>query len=122
MHYKEVLKMKKKRFLMVLILFLLILVIFPYIYVETQTIIYGDETQDLYKQTNMISDNNYQKVFMYNSKQCNILYADNSTINMCTFKKDNKNEWCLESWKTIKSQQGSADSFIYPYYSYLHEN
>lgn len=113
--------MRKKRFVITMVLFFLLLV-FPYLCVECQTIIYGNETQDLYKQTNMILENNYQKVFQYNNKKCKVLYADKNTINICTFNKNNENEWSLENWQTIKSKEGSADGFVYPYYGYLYEN
>lgn len=111
-------KIKTKVIMLLLVISILLV---PYIYVEFQTAIYGETTQNLYKQTSMIEDNNFQKVFFYSDKKAKVLYADENNINMCTFHKANGDEWTLAEWETIRSRQGSADGFIYPYYGFYNQ-
>lgn len=37
------------------------------------------------------------------------------------FKKNSNNQWTLESWDTLRSNQGNADEFTYPYYGYYNK-
>lgn len=110
-----------KKLCVIVVSVLFLILIAPYIYVECNTFMHGKETRDLYKQTDITSDNNYQKVFQYSDKKCKVLYADENVIYMCVFNKNGKDEWTLESWNAVRSKQGSADGFIYPYYGYLHK-
>lgn len=112
----------KKLKIIIFIVVIFTILLTPYIYVELQTAIFGESTQDLYKQTSMIDDSNYQKVFFYSNSKAKVLYADKNNINMCTFHKNNIEEWSLTEWETIRSTQGSADSFIYPYYDFYKTN
>ena len=92
-----------------------IALIVPYIIVEVNTYLYGQETESLYGQTGVISNDNYQKVLKFNKNYSKVLYITPDSISECEFKKEN-NEWTLLKWRCIVSKNGSADGFFYPYY------
>ena len=59
--------MKKKSIKLIIIVVFLVIIL-PYLFVECNTILFGDEFKNEYKQTNMISDIKYYKVF-YKTKK-----------------------------------------------------
>ena len=55
----------------------MILIIFvPYIFVEGNTLLFGSEFKNQYKQTNMIDDIEYYKVFYNTNKTAKVYYVE----------------------------------------------
>lgn len=96
---------------------LITLVIVPYARVEILTNKYGDQFQDLYKQTNIISDIEYLKVLKYENDSATICYIsrEHQSSNVIIFVRQNE-VWTLDSWDTIWSKTGTADGFSWPLY------
>ena len=117
----KMMKNKKKKISMVIILIILILFIMliavPYAKAEVLTYKYGDQFQELYKQTNIIADIEYLKVIEYSDKLAKVCYIskDHQSSNVITFKQQDET-WVIDSWVTIWSKTGSADGFVWPYY------
>lgn len=108
--------MKKLR-IIVIAIFLLLLLITPYIRVEILTYRHGSDFETLYKLTNMIDEIEYLKVMEYSEASASVFYVSkNSTSgNLLQFERQDE-QWLLDSWETVWSKTGSADSFIWPYY------
>ncbi len=110
--------MKKKTVLIVLILIICVLIIgIPYISVEIKTYKYGNQFQERYTDTNMITDIEYYKVFSYSETKAKILYVESGheTGNFVWFKKED-GKWQYDHWETIWSENGSADGWTFPFY------
>lgn len=81
---------------------------------EINTLLYGNEFVEEYKQTNMIGGTPKPKVLKYTDTRAEIYYVDKEDGNFIVFQKKN-NKWVIDSWDTIWSKTGSADGFIWPY-------
>lgn len=109
--------MVKKLIIGALVVIALLVVAVPYIRVEVLTAMHGEEFEDEYRQTSMITDIEYFKVFSYSSSSAKVYYviADHMAADMITFvKRDGK--WVMNVWETIWAKMGSADDLIWPYY------
>ncbi|MFQ6931268.1 MAG: hypothetical protein ACLRR3_09495 [Eubacterium sp.] len=53
----------KKKIKIIVIVALILIILVPYIFVEGNTLLFGSEFKNQYKQTNMIDDIEYYKVF-----------------------------------------------------------
>lgn len=107
----------KKRFSALIVFTVLLFAIIPYGKVEFLTWKYGGEFKNLYKQSSMMDNIAYLKVMHYSKTKAEIYYVQGEHLgaNLYTFKK-NCDKWELDSWRTVWSKHGSADSFIWPYY------
>lgn len=111
-------KPREKLIVLIIICFLVIIFVFiPYIKVEILTNKYFNEFAELYKLCNMIDQIDYYKVYDYSTTSARIYYVakNKSSGNIFEFSKKD-GEWILKDWKTIWSDSGSADGFIWPYY------
>ncbi len=108
-------KPKKVIIIPLLILIILFLVFFPYMKAEYLTLKYGYEFENLQRQTNMLSEVRYYKVLSYSDEVAEVFYVSD-TGDLITFKKSEENIWTYTEWKTIWSNSGSADGFVWPYY------
>ena len=108
--------MKHKKVIGILIVIVL-LIIFPYMKAEWLTAQYGNEFDDLYKESHMLDSISYFKVMKYSEMEAEVYYVQGEHLgaDLFTFIKDN-NQWKLDSWETVWSKYGSADKFIWPYY------
>ncbi|WP_288684140.1 hypothetical protein [uncultured Eubacterium sp.] len=108
--------MKKKSIKLIIIVVFLVIIL-PYLFVECNTILFGDEFKNEYKQTNMISDIKYYKVFYKTKNTAKVYYVDSNkeTGNYIWFEK-NKSNWVMTNWETVWSEYGSASGITYPYY------
>lgn len=106
----------KKKILFSFLIVLLLVILIPYAVVEFQTALHGEEVKNGYEQTSMIDGDNYYKVFQYTDDACQVLYSSTENINICRFVKNENDEWILDSWSTVYSKTGSADSFTFPFY------
>lgn len=81
---------------------------------EVLTIQHGNEFENGYMQTNMISEPDYLKVLNYSNISARVYYVNKYSGNVISFiKKDSS--WHMTEWDTIWSKFGSADDFIWPY-------
>ncbi len=107
----------RKKLTLIFISVVVSVFLFPYIHVEFLTNLHGHETKLLYRQTGIISSNNYQKILQYSEDKARVLYATTDDISECKFvKKDDL--WVLESWRCISSKNGSASGLTFPIYWY----
>lgn len=98
--------------------YLLGVMIVPYIKVEILTLLHGKEFSGLEKQTNMLAESEYFKVFAFDREHLAQVYyveKNHSSGNLFTFIKEDE-EWKLYQWDTIWSLSGSADDIIWPFY------
>lgn len=58
----------KKKIKIIVIVALILIILVPYIFVEGNTLLFGSEFKNQYKQTNMIDDIEYYKVFIIQIK------------------------------------------------------
>lgn len=108
--------MRKTKKTVIIIFAILILIIFsPYIKTEYLTLKYGNEFIGLEKETNMLNQAKYHKVFSYSKNKAEVFYVSD-TGDLITFVKGENNDWQIQEWKTVWSTSGSADDFIWPYY------
>lgn len=114
-YMKKMMKKKKKAILILIIVIIVILI--PYLFVEVNTLLFGAEFEKEYEQTNMISDVEYYKVFYDTGKKAKVYYVDGSIRagNFVWFQKKG-DEWTMEKWETVWSEQGSADGITFPFY------
>ena len=108
--------MKKNVLILVICVLCVIVLIFPYITAEFLTFKYGSEFNNLQQQTNILIDVEYYKVISYSNETAKVFYVSSSSGNLLTFEKDSKGNWKYSEWKTIWSNSGSADEFMWPYY------
>lgn len=106
----------KRNIIIIAVLGIILMLMFsPYIKTEYLTLRYGKEFVGLEQQTNMLDASRYLKVFSYSENKAEVFYVSD-TGDMITFVKNDDAEWKLEEWKTVWSESGSADEFIWPYY------
>lgn len=93
------------------------IVIAPYLFVECNTLLFGDEFKDEYKQTNMISEIKYYKVFYVTKNVAKVYYVDENpkSGHYIWFKKE-KSNWKMTDWETVWSEKGSASGITFPFY------
>ena len=108
--------MKKKK-IMISIIVIVIIILAPYIFVETNTIIWGENFENSYKQTNMIGGIAYYKVFYCIKGKAKIYYVEqgHSAGHYVWFEKKNE-KWKMTKWETVWSEYGSASGITIPYY------
>ncbi|MBQ8502935.1 MAG: hypothetical protein IJ491_01510 [Clostridia bacterium] len=107
--------MKKLKHL-IFVLFVMVLFL-PYFFVEINTMLYKDEFDNLYLQTQEISDDNYCKVFDKNEKYSKVFYATETSTFMCYFFRDDTlDKWILDRCEILWSSSGSASKFSFPFY------
>jgi len=109
---------KLKIIIMICIIAIAVLVLFsPYLKAKYLTTKYGDEFKNGYAQTGFIDDVEYFRVIDYSKDSAKVFYVTkkHATGDLIEFKKSNDG-WEKESWKTVWSKTGSADSFMWPYY------
>lgn len=107
----------KKKIKRILIIFIFIVIVLPYLFVEANTIMFGDDFERLYEQTNMISQIEYYKIFYYTNKEAKVYYVEENhkTGNFVWFEKDGSN-WKMKKWETVWSEYGSASGITFPFY------
>lgn len=108
-------KMKKK--ITNIVTAILAIIIVPYLFVETNTLLFGKDFKEEYKQTHMISGVQYYKVFYYTGKTAKVYYVDSTPRagHFVWFKKKD-GEWNMETWETVWSDWGSASGVTFPFY------
>ncbi|MBR2191485.1 MAG: hypothetical protein IJ883_07795 [Eubacterium sp.] len=93
--------------------------VIPYGKVEMNTMLHKNEFSDCYRQTNMISDVEYLKVFSYSKNKAKVFYkskdGDGFGEDFVYLKKKN-GKWKMYNWETIWASSGSASEFTYPLY------
>ncbi len=107
--------MKKSVLIIFVCAVCLVVCVFPYIKAEVLTLRYGDEFNDLQKQTNILTDAKYYRVISYDNNTAKVFYVSDSG-DLLTFKKGSDENWELIKWKTFWSNTGSASEFMWPYY------
>lgn len=108
-------KIEKSVIIIFISLIFLLFVFIPYIQAEILTIKYGNEFNDLQKQTNILTEAHYYKVLSYSDEQAKVFYVSD-TGDVIIFKKNAEGNWDYSEWKTIWSNSGSAGEFYWPYY------
>ncbi len=109
-------KKHKKSFIIILVCAIIMFILFfPYFKAEFLTLKYGNEFNDLQKQTNMLTDADYHKVISYSKDTAKVFYVSGSG-DLMIFKKDSNGNWKLSNWETVWSDSGSASGFMWPYY------
>ena len=105
--------MRKRTAAILIIAVILIALASPYIKAEYLTHKYGEEFQDLYKETHMIDHVDYCKVLEYSSDHAKVIYvARGSDIHVFEF--DSVGGcWQRSDWKVMWSASGSADALDY---------
>ena len=100
-----------------IILILIVIIIMPYLFVEMNTFLFGGKLAKSYKMTNLISDVEYYKVFHYTWNKSKVYYVDGNVRagHFIWFKKKG-DEWEIEKWETVWSEEGSASGFTVPFY------
>lgn len=89
----------------------------PYVEIEKRTDKYGKQFEDGYKQTGMIDEIEYYKVFEYSGDKAKIYYvSENYESGDYIWFKKSGSEWKMERWETVWAKRGSADGFTNPYY------
>ena len=107
-----------KKVLRIIIAIIIIAFISPYIFVELNTLIWKREFKNEYKQTNMIGKIKYYKVFYKFGDKAKVYYVDGTTGNFVYLEKQ-KDSWKMKEWKTVWSENGSADGITFPYYPHF---
>ena len=89
----------------------------PYGQVEILTVKYGKQFAQEYRQSGLIENIEYYKVFSYDEHYAQVYYVEegHSTRNFMVFARKGQ-EWKLESWQCLWSASGSADDFVWPFY------
>lgn len=105
----------KKRVLLIVIIIIMLVVVFPYVVVEVNTVIWGDEFREEYKQTGMIRDIRYYKVFYVLDENAKIYYVDQDTGTFVYFVKEGE-RWKMQEYETVWSESGSASGITFPFY------
>ena len=106
--------MKKKIAAILMIIAIIVIVpVSPYIKAEYLTYKYGNEFEDLYKETHMIDNVDYCKVLEHSSSYAKVLYvARDSGIHIFEFCYI-EDRWQRSDWKVVWSKSGSADILDY---------
>jgi len=105
--------MRKRTAAILIIAIILIALASPYIKAEYLTHKYGEEFQDLYKETHMIEYVDYCKVLEYSSDHAKVIYvARDSEIHIFEFDYT-RGSWERSDWKTVWTKSGSADALDY---------
>lgn len=83
---------------------------------EILTYKYGDQFEERYQDTNMISSIDYIKVLSYTDDAALVYYVleDKAAGCVLEFYEDN-GKWSFGGWDAVWSKSGSADGFIWPY-------
>lgn len=99
----------KKRYIIICMLFIILIVSgYPYVKAEVLTLKYGTEF-DL-ESFEMIEDISYCKVLEYDKQKAKVLYVCKGELSfLVTYQKNS--DWKVETWESIWSKSGSADSF-----------
>ena len=107
--------MSYKRLVMLLIIVLPLLIWgISYTRCEINTLLYGEEFEGEYRQTNMIVGNPTPKVLNYSNEKARVYYRDENGGDIIFFECiDGK--WIMHEWDTVWAKGGSADGFIWPY-------
>ena len=107
----------KNKIKIIVIVAMILIIFVPYIFVEGNTLLFGSEFKNQYKQTNMIDDIEYYKVFYNTNKTAKVYYveADHEAGHFIWFKKE-KSKWKMTKWTTVWSQYGSASGITFPFY------
>ena len=99
------------------IIFLFLVI--PYGKVEVNTMLHKNEFSESYKQTNMISNVEYLKVFSYSKNKAKVFYKSKDGDGFgedFVYLKKKKGKWKMYNWETIWASSGSASEFTYPLY------
>lgn len=106
------------------ILLLILMIVGSYVKVEIQTLLYGEQFEELYDASGWIEDISYFKVMKYSGENADIFYVALSVEDgsptakfLYHFKKESGN-WTLDSWKCLDSKSGNAEKFYWPFYPY----
>ncbi len=99
----------------VLVSFFVLLWIGSLLKCEILTYKHRCEFADLYQQTNMIDDVDFLKVIDYSDTTAQVYYVSKGTFGILMIFNKEKNEWLVENWRTVWSEVGSADGFLWPY-------
>lgn len=113
------LKNKKRLIIIIVALVLICILAFPYIKAEYYTYKYGEQFEDLYLLTNMISDVEFYRVVEYADTRAKVYYVESGglTTNYVYFIRENESEeWKMSQWETVWSKYGSASDAAWPYY------
>jgi len=102
---------------LIIVVVLVIALVAPYIKNEYLTARYGDQFEELYKQTTMIERVDYLKVMEYTPTHAKICYVTKGeNINVIEFSKIGSDDWQISAWRCMWSSTGSAGEFMYPFY------
>lgn len=104
---------KRTALILIIIATVVIALAYPYIKAEYLTYKYGDEFDELYKETHIIDQVDYCKVLEYSSSHAKVIYvARGSGIHVFEF--DSVGGcWQRSDWKVMWSESGSADALDY---------
>lgn len=107
----------KKNILKLIIILMFLVVIVPYLFVEGNTLMFGNDFKDEYKQTNMISSIQYYKVFYVIDNKAKVYYVEKNheSGHYLWFEKENS-KWKMTHWTTVWSEYGSASGITFPFY------
>lgn len=90
-------------------------------YCEYLTSQYGYQFEDLYKENTMLGNLFHLKVLTYHDDYAEVYYVTGNKESgakcgdVLSFRKENGN-WIYDKWlKTVWSNHGSADGYIWPY-------
>jgi hypothetical protein len=104
---------KKTIAILIIIAIVVIVPVSPYIKAEYLTYKYGDEFEDLYKDTHMIDNVDYGKVLEYSPSCAKVCYvARGSGVHIFEFRYK-EDRWQRSDWKVAWSKSGSADILDY---------
>ena len=110
----------KKRIIKVVAVIILLVIIAPYLFVETNTLLYGDDFANEYKQTGMIGSVKYFKVFYNFNGKAKVYYVDENTGTYVFYRKKGK-KWKLTDFETVWSEDGSASEITFPIYFHWYD-
>lgn len=107
----------KKKIVISLVVLIVLIVVLPYMVVECNTVFWGANFENEYKQTNIISKIEYYKVFYCTGNKAKVYYVEekHNSGNYIWFHKVNS-KWEMEDWRTVWSKYGSASGITYPIY------
>lgn len=72
-----------KKHIIVILLLVLVVLVLPYVWVEINTMIYYNDTIDMYKASTMISSDNYHKVIYFGKDNACVLYCEPTRVLLC---------------------------------------
>lgn len=106
-----------KKVLKITILLVIIIIIFwlgSIARCEYLTMKYGNEITIPKEVSDMIGEKKKIKIINYTEKSAKVYYVNDSGNLIYFVKKDD--QWVFDSWETVWSKSGSADSFVWPYF------